>query len=215
MIDMFTSYQNLSDYYTPNNLNKAFHKPQSYTKLDPREGSKPYELYNTKGELEGYYWYHGNLLNLEFSIDGEITIESNAIIYKVANKEPDYRTEGRVGQKIYNIIDYKSWQCIAVTKEGYEWKADAEFTYPLQGEKVYVSADSYLKDKSLKLRIFNFRYQEVIEKTFQGTSNLIIPIDAELSKLLVKGLYYCTLEVEGPGVKETIFSINDCKLLVK
>ena len=215
MIDMFTSYQNLSNYYIPNNLSKAFDKPQSYTKLDPREGSKPYELYNAKGELEGYYWYYGNMLNLEFCIDGELTVESNSIIYKTANQEPNLRTEGRLGQKIYNIADFKSWQCVAITQHGYEWQQDSEFTYPIQGEKVYVAADSYLADKTFKLSIYNFRYQKIYEQCFQGTSNLIVPIDAKLSELMGKGLYYCTLEVEGPEIKETLFSINDCKLLVK
>ena len=59
MIDMFTNYKNISDYYIPNNLNAASSKPYSYTKLNSCEESKPYELYNSKGDLEGYYWYYG------------------------------------------------------------------------------------------------------------------------------------------------------------
>ena len=215
MIDMFTNYQNLSEYYIPNNLSKSFDKPQSYTKLDPIAGSKPYELYNAKGELEGYYWYYGNLLNLEFNIDGEITVESNAIIYKTAGQCPTYNTEGRIGQKIYNIVDFKSWQCVGYKKSQYLWLEDKEFTYPIKGDKVYLSADKYLADKTLKLTIYNFRYESVYEKSFTRSSTIIVPIDESLSNKLMKGVYYCTLEVAGPNVCETLFGIDDCKLLVK
>ena len=88
MIDMFTSYQNLSEYYIPNNLSKKLTSPKSYTKLDPNEKSKPYELYNAKGELEGYYWHEGDQLVLDFSIDGEVTVESSAIIFDAHGETP-------------------------------------------------------------------------------------------------------------------------------
>lgn len=72
MIDMFTNYQNLSENYIPNNLYQQLTKPCSYTKLDICDLTRPYELYDAKGELEGYYWYYGNNIVLEFNIEGDI-----------------------------------------------------------------------------------------------------------------------------------------------
>lgn len=72
MIDMFSNYQNLSENYIPNNLSQQLTKPCSYTKLDTCDLTRPYELYNAKNELEGYYWYYGNNINLEFNIEGDI-----------------------------------------------------------------------------------------------------------------------------------------------
>ena len=72
MVDMFTNYENLSADYIPSNLSKAHFKPISYSKLLKTELTKPYELYNAKNELEGYYWYYGDTIELDFSIDGEV-----------------------------------------------------------------------------------------------------------------------------------------------
>lgn len=43
--------------------------------LKPCRPDKPYESYNEYGELDGYWWYYGNNLNLEFIIEGEATFE--------------------------------------------------------------------------------------------------------------------------------------------
>ena len=215
MIDMFTNYQNLSEYYIPNNLSKSFDKPQSYTKLNPIESSKPYELYNAKGELEGYYWNYGSILNLEFTIDGEITVENNAIIYKRTGAAPTSSTAGRLGQKAYNIIDLKSWKCVAVHAFEYVWELESEFIYPSFGQSVYISAEDYLKDKYVTFTIYNFRYEPVYAKTIPASATILVPINEELSKQLVRGVYYCSLEISGSGLKETLFDAQDCKLLVK
>lgn len=216
MIDMFTNYQNLSEYYIPNNLSKSLTTPKSYTKLDPVEASKPYELYNAKGELEGYYWYYGNQLNLEFSIDGEITVESTAIILTAAGAEPGLITPARLGQKVYNIFDLKSWTCIGYENQYFIWQLDSEFIYPINGERaIYVEASNYLANKKLDFSIYDFRYNQIYNKQVSGTTSLIIPIDSELSAKMVKGVYYCSLEIVSADSRETLFSPADCKLLVK
>lgn len=111
MIDMFTNYQNLSEYYTPNNLSQYQNKPCSYTKFNPCEITKPYELYNAKNELEGYYWYYGNTINLDFSIDGEVVdINGNGTGEYVSAK--DYLADKTATVNIYdfrmNVIYSKS-----------------------------------------------------------------------------------------------------------
>ena len=219
MIDMFTNYQNLSDYYIPNNLAANKTQVDSYTKFKLSESSKPYELYNAKGELEGYYWYYKNTLNLEFMIDGELTLESDAIVYNVAGKLPSIRTEGFIDQRCYNIADMRSWTCKGADTLNHEfiWIEDAEFIYPTNGagHTVFISAADYLADKTLKFTIYNFRMEELYTTQIPGTSQAIFAIDSKLSETLVRGIYYCSLELFGNETYEIIFSPSDCKLLVK
>lgn len=216
MIDMFTNYQNLSDYYIPNNLQAAFTTAKSYTKLEPNERSKPYELYNAKNELEGYYWYYGDELILDFAIDGEITINTNDIILSSPGEEPTVRTPGRIGTKAYNIVDLKRWTCTAHSGSDFIWVLEDEFGSDFDGTKsIFIDAKSYMKDKTLTFNIYNFRMDQVFTQSIAGTNNFKILIDKELSNKLVKGIYYCSLSVAGKSTSETIFSTSDCKLLVK
>lgn len=161
MIDMFTNYQNLSENYIPNNLSQNKTKPYSYTKFNPCEITKPYELYNAKNELEGYYWYYGNTINLDFSIDGE-------------------------------VIDING-----------------------NGTGEYVSAKDYLADKIATINIYDFRMNVIYSKSISASENIIITIDPELSMKMVRGIYYCSLEVSNSKSHETIFDSTDCKFLVK
>lgn len=216
MTDMFTNYQNLSEYYRPDNLSMAISTPVSYTKFDSSRITLPYELYNVKGELEGYTWNYGETVTLDFSIDGYFTINSeDKILYK-ASECPTQFTEGRLGQKIYNIVDYKSWECVSYSGNTYVWREDQEFTYPLNTkEYVYVDASDYLRDKLITFRLYDFRLEEIYNKNFSGSSKVKIFIDTEMTKLLKKGIYYCSLEIVGNNSCEKVFDVTDCKLLVK
>lgn len=160
-MDMFTNYQNLSDTYIPNNLSEHKCKPESYTKLDPCELTKPYELYDAKGELEGYFWYYGETINLDFSITGEIILDDGS----------------------------------------------------LSGD--YIDAADFLKDKLYAVKLYDFRFNEVYTQVGQASDNIIVSIDKELSQKLVRGIYYCSLEISGKNYLEKIFDSTDCKLLVK
>lgn len=212
---MFLNYQNIANNYTPNNIIKEFDKPQSYTKLDPKQSSKPYENYNSKGDLEGYFWYYGDVLNLEFNIDGEITIESDAILFSTQGEAPNSFTPGYIGQRAYNIVDLASWTCVGVS-DTYSWQKDSEFTYPeANGRKVYLSASDYLKDKKIVVRLYNFRFEQIYESTFEGNSRVVFPITKELSEKLLRGIYYCSLMCVSENTCQTIFNTSDCKLLVK
>lgn len=216
---MFLNYHNIADNYTPNNLISAFPVGKSYTKLDPVKESKPYEEYNAKGELIGYSWYYGETLNLEFNINGEIVVESDAIIYSAHNDFPSVDTKGHIGRRAYNIADLISWTCTqAFPEEGlYVWEQDKEFEHDLAGATtcVYISASDYLAKKQLELQILNFRFEPILTKTFKGTTKLIFNIDKELSSKLVKGIYYCSLTVVNDNVRTPIFGAKDCTLLVK
>ena len=215
---MFLNYQDISNNYTPNNLICSFPVGKSYTKLDPYASSKPYEEYDVHGNLIGYFWHYGETLNLEFNIDGEITVEDDSIIYYAHNQAPTETTVGKVNQRAYNVVDYKSWTCISIndTDSLYIWKQDADFTYDeLSNNSIYVDASSFLQNKEAKLSLYNFRMETVYSKVVPAKSKIIFEIDRELSMKLHKGIYYCSLSIMDDTMLMPIFSSHDCMLSVK
>lgn len=215
---LFDTYDTLPDNYIPNNRPV---KKCCNSKFDPCFPTKPYEQYNAEGELIGYWWNYKDILNLEFNITGNITVESNAIIYTVTGEAPLEDTEGEIDQKAYNIIDLRSWTCTDIIQEeetvSYIWTEDEEFTYPEDGEtNIYMSAADFLVDKQITVQLYNFRMEQIAIKTFAGNSRIIFPIDKELSEKMVKSNYYCTLTVwSGQDLNKTILSQEDCILTVK
>lgn len=214
---MFSNYDNITPNYIPNNIKCSFPVVKSYTKLDPVQASKPYEEYNTKGELVGYFWRYGETLNLEFNIEGEITVESDAIIFACSGDEPTLETKGKLNQRAYNIADLRSWTCVNIVDElHYVWEEDQEFTYDESSDtKIYISAKDFLQDKNIKIALYNFRHELIHEEVVDGTPKVIFSIDTELSKQLKRGLYYCSLTVFNSCVTLPIFNSTDCTLLVK
>lgn len=212
---MFSNYQNIVPNYTPNNIVCPTTVGKSYTKLDPVKASKPYEEYNIKGELIGYSWRYGETLNLEFNIDGEITVECDAVILHVSGQTP-YSIYGNIGQRAYNIADQRSWTCTSQLDGYCVWVEDAEFTYDeTSSRSIFVLADDYLKDKTIEFLIYNFRMEPIYSHKVHGSSKVIVTIGKELSAKLVKGVYYCSLTVFDDVMKQTIFDNHDCTLLVK
>ena len=213
---MFLNYHNIADNYVPNNLVCSFPVGKSYTKLAPVQASKPYEEYNKKGELIGYFWRYGETLNLEFNIEGEITVESDAIVYVEEGDGPDISTVAYLNQRAYNIEDFRSWTCTKIVEDNYIWEEDSEFVYDENaGYKVYVSADDFLSDKNIQVTIYNFRMEPIHTEIFEGTTQVILPITTELSEKMRRGVYYCELVVFNSDLKMKIFDSHDCVLSVK
>lgn len=226
---MFTSYDCLADNYTPNNIKppkpNTCDCPSEPSNLSPRAPKKPYEDYNVKNELIGYWWYYGDTINLDFHITGDIIVEDDAIIYTAINDKPTEQTVGRDGQKAYNITDLKSWTCsIDSSTETirYIWTEDEQFENPEEGSRnIYVSAEEFVKDKFITFTLYNFRWEEIDKKTYNGTTDIIYEIDADLSKKLVKGVYYGKLVLwdndlnNEPKIISTLFESNDCTFTVK
>ena len=180
-MSMFLNYHNISDNYKPNNLICTFPVGKSYTKLDPVQASKPYEEYDSKGNLIGYFWHYGETLNLEFNIDGEITVEDGAMILTSKGSTPS-PLEGALMQRAYNIADKRSWTCTDIVDNAFIWTEDAEFTYDESGKSVYVTAADYMKDKQVDVTLYNFRMEPIHSETFNGNTKIIFPITTELSK---------------------------------
>ena len=213
---MFLNYHNIADNYTPNNLVCSFPVGKSYTKLAPVQASKPYEEYNAKGELIGYFWRYGETLNLEFNIEGEIAVESDAMVFVNSGDYPTISTQGFLNQRAYNIADLRSWTLTSIIDNNYIWEEDEEFMYDEYSETcIYVSAEDFLADKNVDVTLYNFRMEPIHQETYKGTSKIIFPITQELSKTLKRGIYYCSLTVFNDEVRIPVFGSHDCTLLVK
>ena len=214
---MFTKYQDIAN-YIPNNLVCSFPINKSYSKLEPTKAGKPYEEYNAKGELIGYSWYHGETVNLEFNIDGEIVVEAGSLKYYAHGELPSSKTVGVVGQKAYNVIELRTWICTSadIVNNEYSW-TEIPFEHDLAqcSESIYVSASDYLSDKQLELKLLNFRLEPIYSQVFSGTSKLVFTVDKELAAKLRKGIYYCSLAVVTDTIKTVVFEATDCKLLIK
>lgn len=216
---MFTNYQaDLIKHYQPNNIMSTFQTPVINSKLNPVDASKPYEEYDAKGRHVGYFWHQGETLNLEFYLEGEITVEPDAFIRLEKGEEPGSLMADYAGQKYYNVTDMRSWHSYL---EGNKtvWVEDAEFTYPESGanlKHVYMPATEYVKDKSVVVTLFNFRREPVHSwHPSLNNSKVVCYVDKELSSSLSKGVYYCSVVVEDDTVRFQLFDTTDCLLLVK
>lgn len=86
----------------------------------------------------------------------------------------------------------------------------------VEGNNQYVDASDFLKDKQITVQLFNFRRELIDSKTYAGNTTIIYPIDKELSKKLVRSVYYCSLTVwKGDDLNNTIFEQQDCTLTVR
>lgn len=178
----------------------------------------PYAEYNANNELVGYYWYYGDTVDIQFDVTGEVTIESDAIVYTAPGDMPQENTVGYINQKAYNIVDYISWTCVAIIEGKYIWEEDKIFEAPANdGRLLYISAKNFLKDMLYKICIYNGRYELLYTFDGNASTNISLHIDEDLSNELVKGIYYITLTVANKNSTNFIPLIKDkeCILLVK
>ena len=179
-----------------NNMYKTDFTENELCNVSHYKGKQPFGDYNALGQLQGYYWHYGDTVNLSFNIDGEVRVENDAIIYTAIGDAPTTETVGRIGQKAYNVIDEKSWECTAIVDESYTWTQDSVFTYPTDGAKsVYVTAAEYLKGKKVSVTLYNFRYEKEYTWFLDASPIININIDKELSEKFIRGTYCLTLQV--------------------
>ena len=208
-MNILENYNNQNLQYTPNNM----YQPLPYGKY-----KKPYEEYNEKNELVGYYWYYGDIINLQFNITGEITVDNDDIIYTVTGEAPAIDTIGEINQKAFNIIDLISWTCTAINDNKYTWTQDEQFTYnPASNKPVYFTAADFLSGKNIKIDIYNFRYENIFTANMPASNNVTLTIGEELSKQMVKGIYYLTMTAYSDDLQVyiPILRDKDCILTVK
>lgn len=64
----------------------------------------------------------------------------------------------------------------------------------VNGNNIYTTVVEYLQDKIAKVKIYNFRYEEIYSKDLPAT-NIVVDFDHETSKKFIRGTYYLTLSI--------------------
>lgn len=96
--NMFEKYDNIPEDYTPNNFKRLLNNCKKPQKLVNIEVNSPYEIINIKGELLGYSWNYGDILNLQFQLIGKFNVENNTPIYFISNGKEELPDEPQVTQ---------------------------------------------------------------------------------------------------------------------
>ena len=95
-----------------------------------------------------------------------------------------------------------------------EFNIDGQVTY--EGNDSYVTAEDFLKDKQIVIRLFNFRRELLDERYYKGSTKVIYSIDKDFSKKLVRSTYYISVLVTNSNdLNYTLFAQQDCTLIVK
>lgn len=184
-MSMFDNYHDLSNSYKPNNSEKEIVLNKIY------DNKLPKKEYNHNGVFIGYSWNYGDTVSIPYSLNKKIYVEEDSIVYIDKNMVPSSSTYGKYGQKAYNLIDKKSWVCKTLDKNTFEWIEQPKFIYPVNGSKeVILINETDASTTSIIFTICNFRKEEIYHIETNGSTDITIDIDEELSKRLIKGLYY-------------------------
>lgn len=204
---MFSNYENLNPQYHPDNRWVSLPTDEVvYQYL------LPYADYDICGGFEGYSWNYGDCLTLRVDINPIVKVEASAIIYTEAEEMPTESTVGYPLQKAYNVSDMKVWRCVSDPDQSvYSWELVEPFKipknpYPCQPVRLKIHKD--IAQASGKANIRNFRMEIIHTVDVQGADTIEIEIDKELSEKLVKGNYFCDIELsKGDNDRSVIYYV--------
>ena len=86
----------------------------------------------------------------------------------------------------------------------------------VEGSQTYITAEDFLQDKQITVKLYNFRREIIAQQTYPGNTTITFSIDDKLAKELVQGVYYTTLEVWSWDVfNKTLIKQEQCTLTIK
>ena len=203
---IFDNYENLNPDYIPDNSSE---KPSDERRC--LNEKLPRKTFNVKGNFVGYRWSYGDIFDLTFSVNKQIAVYSDSIVYDVSGAFPSTTTVGKISQQAYNIVDLKSWTCVGINEDVYIWVEDECVSYPVNGDK-YIDFVPNMKNKTLKVELYNFRWESIKTFTQTGQNEIVVSVDKDTSEELKPGVYYCLVKVQGDedtAVKQKTMFIID------
>ena len=78
-----------------------------------------------------------------------------------------------------------------------------------------ITAEEFVKDKTIEIEFLNFRQEVVYSKTLPGSVDIIIPIDDTIYNKLYKGVYTLNIYLKNDNSNIAIFNKEDCIILIK
>lgn len=202
-MSIISNYENLNPNYSPNNMYK-----RQIFKREEYQHSLPYKVYDISGDFECYSWNYNDSLSISFNINPIITVEQDALIYTNADEAPDENTVGRFGQFAYNTYDLKCWICKTFDQNTNIWELQSEFTYPYNatGKPVVLCVYKDIEQYTGKVIFYSFRWEEVISFDIVGNDSVSIEITPDISKKLIKGIYYGAVELNNDNSSIKIYT---------
>lgn len=213
MASIFDNYDNLKEQYIPSNMNRKPCPPKANPFLDPAVPKQPYCEYNAEGNIVGYWWPYGNTVNLEFDLDGYVTIDGSDVYVDAR----DFIKDKQIKIQIYNfrhevidtkLYDGKDYQTITYHRAP-EVNKHTHGVYYIYKEK---------EDGGEYIAVNLPENYDKNEKYFKAADiEVIYPIDADKSLTFEKGTYYCSLSIVSKELNQTVFFEDQdcCTLMVK
>lgn len=223
--DMFINYESINSNLIPQN----------------RAAINPF-LNQVDADTPEYFWYYGDTVDLTFDLVGEVIIESTSRIITGVGVTPTLLPQDIVGvTKVYNITDEKLWllESVQINEESGAstptWN-EIEYEFPTTGDICYINSSRYLRNKIIKIELFDSNHQEIVikdinkwtstttEKPFarefhieDDIQSITYSIDGTLSKLLNRGTYYLEMKLfdEDQTFIETLIPQDECKINVR
>lgn len=208
MASIFDNYDNLSNEYIPSNMNKPPKPPKANPYFDPAAPKLPYCDYNAEGDITGYWWPYGNTVNLEFNLDGCVTVEGSKNFITVRNFIKNKQIKVTIYNFRHEVID-------TMLFDGNDYQS-------------YIKVDNITSESSGLFYIYDEENKEYIAVTLppyqEGQTyyvenpenpSVIYPIDVDKSLLFEKGTYYCSLSILDKNLHDTILPQDMCTLTVR
>lgn len=209
MASIFDSYDNLSNEYIPSNMNKPPKPPKANPYFDPAIPKLPYCDYNAEGDIVGYWWPYGNTVNLEFDLEGCLTVEGSQQFVSIRNFLQNKQLKVDIYNFRHEIID-------TMLFDGNQFQS-------------YIKADNVTSESKGIFYIYDEEKKEYIAVSLpsgyqEGQTYyienpeppfIIYPIDVDKSALFEKGTYYCSLAIIDKYLHDTILPQDLCTLTVR
>lgn len=189
---MFTNYESIADNYIPNNMRSSC--PPKEEVLQPCGSNKPYTDYDSNGKVQGYWWYYGDTVTLDFNITGEVTFENSE----------ESNEEIKVDEDKLNIEPKQDGGYILASDFFKDKKVIIQL-YNFRQEEMII-------DKQLLQKVYE--YEDLIINEDNSVS-VLFQIDKTISSKLLRGVYYISLKVISDDIQETLFNTSSAIFTVK
>lgn len=86
----------------------------------------------------------------------------------------------------------------------------------IEGNETYIPAEDFVKGKTITLKFYNFRGEEIHSIDYAGSTLITYDIDENETKRFHKGVYTCSLTLwNGNTFNRKIYEQHNCTLTVK
>ena len=205
MGSMFENYENLNSQYIPSNITKAPIKCQDNCACSPLIPNKPYEDYNARGQLVGYWWNYGDTINLDFNLSGYVTTDNAYITVQ------DFIRDKQINIQLYNFRHEE------IVNELFDGNDFTNLVYNKVSVNPLTQGIYYIYDNETgKYQAVDLPEQYNKDTIYyEGVISVVFPINEQLSKALTPGTYYCSLNIIGEDLVSTVFYEDSCTLTVR